>query len=514
MIPPHKWTEYKHDILKFVQDLVYLPTKEGVIKVDLTKKWKYQGEVIKEACKRTPQGHNRYNTIAICIPKQNGKTFMASLILLWKFMTQFSLQGVVASNSKDQASSVVFDTFKNMLRFSPELVGLVKEENILDKEVRYPAFNSIATVLSSSKAAAWGYGIDIGIVDEIHAAPDDEGLYQILQSQTGPRDGQIILPSQVSGQLNVLYKLYQLHLSGEDKQLFFHYVNGYNPSPLVTDRWLSSRKAQLTPYQYSLYHDNDWLSSTSKLFTAEAVGDAVTAGEHYTIPMSRQDLLDLESEMSTKFIIGAGLDRALPYSQHGDRTFLTTTAKGMSRGEEFYFILNQENIQDSSDRLIKDAIMRDNDAYRLNKMLLEVYQAADIYQWCLDNGIDATMTHAHDKDQIPSFNNLYQIFQQRRIALPQGLPYEHMEYSLKKKKGKKRKARSDVPILVRELKEFEHEVRNGVPKFGHKPGAAYHDDSVYSLNLSIYSTHEEPVYDDLPKPAVQHYENVSNYTGM
>ena len=195
-ISNEKWAEYKDDIIAFVNDLVYVPSsaRQEVVKVKLEGEWAYQGEIISEITKKLPSGRFKYSTAAICIPKQNGKTFSASLILCWRFMTHFNVQGVVASNSKDQASSVVFDTFKSMIKYSPELVKRVGSENILDKEIRNPKTNSIVTVLSSSKAAAWGYGIDIAVVDEIHAAPDDEGIYNILASQTGPRDGQIILP--------------------------------------------------------------------------------------------------------------------------------------------------------------------------------------------------------------------------------------------------------------------------------------------------------------------------------
>ena len=67
--------------------------------------------------------------------------------------------------------------------------------------------------------------------------------------------------------------------------------------------------------------------------------------------------------------------------------------------------------------------------------------------------------------------------------------------------------KDDIVLNDEEMKEFEHEVRAGVPKFGHAPGTLYKDDSVYSLNWAIYATREEeaherrktPHYDVLPK---------------
>jgi hypothetical protein len=482
-ITPDQWIEYRKDIIKFVNDVVYVPSSSSqkVIKVKLKDKWAYQGRIIKEVTRKLPGDKFKYSTAAICIPKQNGKTFMAALILLWRFMTHFNVQGVVASNSKDQASSVVFDTFKSMVKYSPAILEAVEPENVLDKEVRCPRTNSVATVLSSSKAAAWGYGIDIAIVDEIHAAPDDEGIYNILASQTGPRDGQIILPSQVSSQLNILYHLYQISEQKLDPSLYFFYLRGKNPSPLVTQRWLDSRRTQLTPAQYALYHDNDWVYSTRKLFSPEQIGRAVSNGDDYRAPVSQKDLADWEYKLGTRFHIGGGLDRALPYSKHGDETFWTVVGKGKTRGEEFYVVLNQELIPDSSDTAIKEAIMRDHKRYRLDKVALEVYQASDINQWCLEKGIDSSIIHPIDKVQVESFTKLHQLVKEERLAIPEGLPSvpERVNGST-----------GDLPILIKEMKEFEHEMDGAVPKFGHKPGTKYHDDAVYSLNWAIYSLRE------------------------
>jgi hypothetical protein len=420
-------------------------------------------------------------------------------------MTHFNVQGVVASNSKDQASSVVFDTFKSMVKYSPEIAGAVEAENILDKEVRNPRTNSVVTVLSSSKAAAWGYGIDIAIVDEIHAAPDDEGIYNILASQTGPRDGQIILPSQVSSQLNILYHLYQISEQKLDPSLYFYYLRGKNPSPLVTRRWLDSRKTQLTPAQYALYHDNDWVYSTRKLFSPEQIGRAVSNGEDYRAPVTQKDLADWEGKLGTRFQIGGGLDRALPYSKHGDSTFWTVVGKGKTRGEEFFCVLNQELIEDSSDTKIKEAIWRDHKRYRLDNVALEVYQASDIHQWCLEKGIMAEIIHPIDKVQVASFTKLHQLVKEERLAIPEGLPSVNERVN---------GGSGELPILIKEMKEFEHEMDGAVPKFGHKPGTKYHDDAVYSLNWAIHALREIEAYEKRPhtKQQIMRYD-VNPFTG-
>ena len=507
-ISNEKWAEYKDDIIAFVNDLVYVPSsaRQEVVKVKLEGEWAYQGEIISEITKKLPSGRFKYSTAAICIPKQNGKTFSASLILCWRFMTHFNVQGVVASNSKDQASSVVFDTFKSMIKYSPELVKRVGSENILDKEIRNPKTNSIVTVLSSSKAAAWGYGIDIAVVDEIHAAPDDEGIYNILASQTGPRDGQIILPSQVSSQLNILHHLYQVHQKKEDPSLYFLYIQKLNPSPLVTERWLKSRKAQLTPQQYALYHDNDWIFSTRKLFDPDQVGKAVVNGENFSSPVSYKELQEWEDKLGTRFQIGGGLDRALPYSKHGDRTFWTTVGKGKTRGEEFWLVLNQEEIGNSLESGIKRAITDDHDRYRLQNVVFEVYQAADLLQWTVEQGILAELVHPVDRTQVAAFTRFHQIVNQEQLAIPEGMPLCDKDAD----------HTGDLPMIVKEMKEFEHEMDGAVPKFGHKPGTKYHDDAVYSLCWAIYALREKEAYEKRRRPRREAYasgSDINPFTG-
>jgi len=53
----------------------------------------------------------------------------------------------------------------------------------------------------------------------------------------------------------------------------------------------------------------------------------------------------------------------------------------------------------------------------------------------------------------------------------------------------------EIPFIIKEMREFEHEMDGAVPKFGHKPGAKYHDDSVYSLNWAIYALREKEAYE-------------------
>jgi len=476
-------------IIKWCNELVYFPAPNvGIVKITL---WPYQEEILRKATAKI-NGKWKYSTICLSLPKRNSKTFLASILAAWRFTCFYNTEIVIAANSKDQASSVAFDKFKKIIENSPDLLDFVGKENILDKEVRIPHTQSRCVVLSSSKAASWGYGIDLGIVDEIHAAPDAEGLYQILASQTGERGGQVILPSQVSSKLNIFYQLYKLHQNNEDPNLFFYYLADdpqnpkpwyeYNPSPLLTEEWLNSRKAQMTQQQYDAWHRNLWVSSTKKLFSLDKIGQAVESGSHLRIPISRHDLELMERKFYTRFKIGYGLDRALPYSKQGDRTIGTVVAKGFYKDKDFYIILDQKILSD--DISIKEHIKWAYNEYKyLHGIALEVYQAADIYSWLERQGLanESELIHAGDRQQIPCFTELYQIINDGRLAIPEGLPTATY--------GNETRV-----ILTQELQDFEHEIAGDIPKFGHPPGSRYKDDSVYSLGWAIYSLREEDTY--------------------
>jgi hypothetical protein len=188
----------------------------------------------------------------------------------------------------------------------------------------------------------------------------------------------------------------------------------------------------------------------------------------------------------------------------------------MHEGEEVWIILDQRVIAYSDEMLIKDAIMDSEKWYRFDNIVLESYGSSDIHQWCLDKGIEAELVHAVDKNQIQSFNNFYQIVEKGYLRIPEGLPTEVMLYDVKRGKGKS-SAEVHTPILVKEMREFEQDSSKGVPKFGHKPGAAYHDDTVYSLNWAIHALREKQVYERKRRPVSQRFAGfgggINPYTG-
>ncbi len=537
---------YQKEIVAWANDQIFFPVRRKIEKIIL---WPSQKQILEEATRLAEiDGEicHKYNVICFGFPKRNSKTFMASLIGAWNFSMFYNVEEVIASNSKEQSASTAFDSIKKIILNSPKILEMIGEDNILDKEIRNLNTQSKIVVVSSEKASSWGYPVDLAVVDEIHAASDGEGLYQVLASQTGDRDGQVILPSQVSPKSNIFYKLWELagspvyehnpdtkklvQIDGVepvDERIYFVYVADnektpkeyvkYNISPLISKSWLESRKKQLTGIDYNAFHRNIWIGAGGKLFEQNFLDECFLVGSKLKVPVSKDELSRLEHEFKTNFVIGAGLDRSLPYSQKGDRTVWTVTAKGwLSSFEEplpFYIVLNQVVFLkgEDSEFNIKNIIKEDDGRYSIDNIAFESYQAADLCQWAEDEGMKATLVHATDSRQIPMFTDLYQAHR-GRLVIPSGLRVD-------------KKDKNERTFLRKEMDDFEQTVKGdltSVPKFGH-PGkytklrsehtevkSSYHDDTVYSLGWSIYALKEEQVYEMKKRTIRRNYSRPIN----
>ena len=67
---------YRDDIVKFAEDLYYLGPVKRI------KLWDYQKEVLREVTAKDEEGKYKYPISIISLPRQNGKSELASIISL------------------------------------------------------------------------------------------------------------------------------------------------------------------------------------------------------------------------------------------------------------------------------------------------------------------------------------------------------------------------------------------------------------------------------------------------
>lgn len=133
-------------------------------------------------------GTRRYRELLLFIPRKAGKSFLASGIAFYEYLTSgIGSQVYSAASTKDQAG-IVFKTAKGIanraIRKSPALRNMLNirkytlEKNN-DSEAMFKA-------LASNTDSLDGLNIQCAIMDEVHAYKDDS-LYQVLVTSQGVR---------------------------------------------------------------------------------------------------------------------------------------------------------------------------------------------------------------------------------------------------------------------------------------------------------------------------------------
>jgi hypothetical protein len=202
-------------------------------------------------------------------------SFLACLIQLWKFFCFPDQQIVLGANSKDQSKFVHFDIICEIIRNSPKLLSVIREENIQQKEIRL--INSKGTVVSAIKSISSFSGIVSNITgytfSEIFDMKNPKFFTQLDGSTRNVPNALGVIDSTVSEKTHILYKLYQAYKQVLDPTLFFSYRASSNADardfwhPYMTQAQLDSYKTKFLPADYDRYFKNTWESGSNNIFS-------------------------------------------------------------------------------------------------------------------------------------------------------------------------------------------------------------------------------------------------------
>lgn len=425
----------------------------------------FQVEAVRRLLRRKRNGDFFYQTLGLTWPRRHSKTTIAALLCLWRLCTRVNENVICLSNSERQAASVGFGLARRIVLATPALLAQVGADNVQAYRLSVPALGSQMRTVSGNLAGLYGEKVTAAWVSEIHAAPNDSAM-QVLASSLGDSiNSWLIVDSTTDGIGGPLHRLEQLQESGEDKTVYVHRIEYANldealqKSPQWIRRdWLRSRQKQLLPQVFASQHLNLRQESTSSLFRK---ADIAACQERLPHPMTKTDVEALAQGRS--YATGLGLDRAFGFSQHGDATIATTTAKiaGSDGDEPHYYIARQEKIFGSLGKLIKREILTANTEFGLQNMVLESYNSQDLYSWALEQGLPCELVHATGQAQQAPFLELHRIVKEHRLHFSQ-----------------------DLAELAKEMETFVYEMKAGTVRFG---SDRFHDDRIYSLAWSIYA---------------------------
>jgi phage terminase large subunit-like protein len=129
-------------------------------------------------------GTRRYRYAYIEVPRKNGKTFLASAIVLYATYLdgEQGAQAYIAATKMAQAM-IAFKDCENMIKKSNALRDRAK---VTRSSILIPRSASVIYPLGRDADRHDGFNVHLGLIDEYHAHPNSE-LYDVLVSGTGAR---------------------------------------------------------------------------------------------------------------------------------------------------------------------------------------------------------------------------------------------------------------------------------------------------------------------------------------
>jgi len=403
-------------------------------------------------------------------PRRHSKSVMLRLICLWLADTRDNLTIQLWGNSEQHSRRVQFGPMAKIIQNTYSLRLRFPEKNLQRWEIGHVK-NGSKILAMVGGSVVYGDKIDVLYVDDYHNNQDLPAV-NALQAALLDQDNALMLigsnVDSVDGHVHQLQKLaatdpgiYADHLEYMD---WLHYEA---MAPSWIDRAAAKRLEKTTlPSEFARDILGQRTQAQNSLFEVERIEACKSP---YAAPVT--DLKALTQGRSYK--IGAGLDRSkalLGEASGGgrDNTILTIIAKvARSDGEPEIIVLDQINVIPNTGQYIKSLIRKAHDAYKLDNLTLEDYQAVDIEPWCIEQNIPVELISAHSTRQNASFPELHRIVKEGRLHFP-----------------------NDMTDLVSEMQSFQYTALKG-DKYSFGAAGSGHDDRVYSLNWAIYSLRKE-----------------------
>ena len=392
-------------IADFAEDCLYLFEKNQKVKLKLTP---YQRRWLAEV--ENPEN----KVVVICVPKRAGKSLFSAIVALFYALTKMMCRVIVLSTSEKQASSVSFSYIRQFCRTS-ELI-LPEVSYFARNRVEFVNGSVIEAVPCTVEAVA-GRPADLLIIDEL-ALIDDEETVQVAMSQTEKPDAKTLITSTASTAGHLLYRLY---LASQEKSiagLKFIYQGEeiYNEHPFITKEWLEQRRKQMPEVIYRQYHKNEFGVEGDRVFKEENVNAAM---KEYELPLPPEKVEEIIGKKVVGMVFAAGIDRALPFSKHGDRSVGCVVANCLlENNENVYVVCDLKIFEAGTAEEIKKWLLEISRIYPLASICFEVYQAYDLYAWASNMGLNTKLEHATTQSQFNAFASLITAFEHQRIIIP------------------------------------------------------------------------------------------------
>lgn len=148
----------------------------------------WQLEVMGEALAYGPDGWPVWNSIALILPRKNGKTTLLAALALYRLLTSEGMPEILLAASSDRQAGRLFDAAATFVRRSAVLSPLCRVRDHAGEIVREDGLGKILR-MSSDPARLHGYNPSLVIVDELAqwTTPSLRRAFAALTSGGGAR---------------------------------------------------------------------------------------------------------------------------------------------------------------------------------------------------------------------------------------------------------------------------------------------------------------------------------------
>ncbi len=242
--------------------------------------WDYQADILREVLERDSSAAFVKPSAVCSLPRQNGKTTLATWAGAWRFFVDPTLgDGVVLSVALDtEGARVAFGDARRLVQNSEVLSALVDPSwGLTRSEIR---LRDGRRWLIRSAEAIRSRGLRVGtlLYDELGWAVSAD-LFETLSAAMAAQPNPLMLAVSTVGpvQAGPLWDLFQAAERGDEGIRLIYFQE--NLSPLISEHFLERQRATMPSFIFAREHENKWGTASDVFATHEDWQRATADGD-------------------------------------------------------------------------------------------------------------------------------------------------------------------------------------------------------------------------------------------
>ncbi len=269
---------FKSDIVRYLHRHYILPETKQAVRME-----SWQEELIfKPLFELDDNGIRKHTLALIGLPKKNSKSTMAAMIANYFLFQDVEFGEIlVAANSREQSSWIIFDKLKKSILMNPWQLQYcqVQDDLIINKKT-----GTTARVVAPNYKTSAGFNPSLVLFDELWAYEKENSRKFYDELTTSPARQQpltVIFSYAGHDEDSLLYEIYKKGLEGSDERMFFLWSHE-NLASWITPAYLKTQRNRLRGNTFLRLHENRWTESEEQFIEGDD-WDACVHRDHFPL---------------------------------------------------------------------------------------------------------------------------------------------------------------------------------------------------------------------------------------